>query len=421
MAKGKKNAEPVVADEARKIKTGETTDLGFIRALKEKGVNARAMFPAETLRDQLDGLSEETKVSFESTNETILATVNEEAPAPVVDLSIDFDVSDDIDLFGKVASDLQTGVAVEGDDITGTLRYVSDYTGFSSKVAEQSGNYLVLHVDTESEDDVYVEVVNGTKGPVKLDEDRLIVLRIADKDTQGVKVTTGDLVKIYGLSELTVEPEPVEEVTVTFTVDGLEAGDSAYGAIGNEAISSFPAEITREKDTVETLEVTCEGYETVIQDVTFDADKTVNVTLEKEPETFDIIFRTFDLDGTVALGFGNEGAELNPERWELVEDSEDTYELKDSSSATIVLDGDVTVTDFTYNTTDNCFKFPNEQFYPLAQKYGVDLAGCPVAIEAVAGLLVVDDATSNAVDIDEIFQTEHLPNWVVDVEEEPGE
>lgn len=124
---------------------------------------------------------------------------------PATTLSIDFNITDSIDLFGKVVSDLQSSVAESDNEITGTLKYITNYTGFSSKVEEQSGNYLVLHVDTNSKDDVYVEVVNGYSGPVKLDSDKIIVLRIADKDTQSIKVTTGNLVEDYDISGLTIE------------------------------------------------------------------------------------------------------------------------------------------------------------------------------------------------------------------------
>ena len=62
-------------------------------------------------------------------------------------LSVDFDIADSVDLFGKVASDLQEDVEAEGNAIRGTLKYVDDYTGFSSDVAQQSGNYIVLHAD----------------------------------------------------------------------------------------------------------------------------------------------------------------------------------------------------------------------------------------------------------------------------------
>lgn len=113
-----------------------------------------------------------------------------------------------IDLFGKTVNDLQTGVSVTGDAITGTLKYVSDYTGFSSKTAEQSGNYLALHAEVPGVDDVTIKVT-VTK-PSTLDADGDIVLRIADKDSQTVTVVaskTGyeSVTKTFGLSGLTIE------------------------------------------------------------------------------------------------------------------------------------------------------------------------------------------------------------------------
>ena len=89
---------------------------------------------------------------------------------------------------------------------------MTGYTGFSSNVSEQEGNYLALKVDSDSQDAVVtVELVGGTKGPVTLDEDRNIVLLIKNKDTQSIKVTiTHDkesIEKTYGLSGLTLERE----------------------------------------------------------------------------------------------------------------------------------------------------------------------------------------------------------------------
>lgn len=78
--KGKKNVEDSVV-ETTKVKTGETTDLGFIKALKAKGIDAKAMYPAETLRDQLNSLDEKD-VSFLSTNEVVLDVINGESPVP---------------------------------------------------------------------------------------------------------------------------------------------------------------------------------------------------------------------------------------------------------------------------------------------------------------------------------------------------
>lgn len=66
-----------------KLKTGISTDRDFIKAMKEKGQDVNAQFPADTLRDQLNALSENIEVTFESTNETVLAAVNEDAVVPV--------------------------------------------------------------------------------------------------------------------------------------------------------------------------------------------------------------------------------------------------------------------------------------------------------------------------------------------------
>ena len=115
-------------------------------------------------------------------------------------------------LFGKTVDSLQKTVVVGEAEITGTLKHVTGYTGFSSNVSEQEGNYLALKVDSDSQAAVVtVELVGGTKGSVTLDEDRNIVLLIKNKDTQSIKVTiTHDkesIEKTYGLSGLTLERE----------------------------------------------------------------------------------------------------------------------------------------------------------------------------------------------------------------------
>lgn len=115
-------------------------------------------------------------------------------------------------LFGKMVSELQENIVVGEDTITGTLNHVTGYTGFSSVVSEQSGNYLALKIDTDEVDALTtVELVGGTKGPVVLDDDMNIVLLIKDKDSQSIKVTVetdeGSVSKTYSLSGLTLETE----------------------------------------------------------------------------------------------------------------------------------------------------------------------------------------------------------------------
>lgn len=93
------------------------------------------------------------------------------------------------DLLGKTVDDLQTGVAVSDNAVSGTLKYVTDYTGFSGDVAEQSGNYLVLQAESENAGAVITaEVIDGDHGPVTLDEDGILVARIKNT-SQKVKFT----------------------------------------------------------------------------------------------------------------------------------------------------------------------------------------------------------------------------------------
>ena len=106
-------------------------------------------------------------------------------------LSVDANIPDTVDLFGKKASDLQENIGVYSlsQVIDGTLKYVDDYSSaFGGDLS--SGNYLALHITTPGIDDatITVEIINGTSGPVTLDPDGLWIGRIADKSTQTVKV-----------------------------------------------------------------------------------------------------------------------------------------------------------------------------------------------------------------------------------------
>lgn len=120
--------------------------------------------------------------------------------------------SSETSVLGKTVGDLQQNVVISDTDISGTLHYVTDYTGFSSNPTDQQGNYLALkfEVDTPGTD-VYVNLAGGTVGWVKLDEDLLHVLKIANKDSQTVQVyyqigEEKSETKTYSLTGLTLEP-----------------------------------------------------------------------------------------------------------------------------------------------------------------------------------------------------------------------
>ncbi len=109
-----------------------------------------------------------------------------------------------------MASDLQSGITISNGVISGQLKYVSDYTGFSGNPSEQQGNYLALKVGgVEASDVVTVELIGGTVGhPITLDSDRNIVLKIANTETQSVKVVVND------------------EETETYSLTGLELAEA---------------------------------------------------------------------------------------------------------------------------------------------------------------------------------------------------
>lgn len=121
-------------------------------------------------------------------------------------LTVDTDIDALENLFGKTIDELQNDVEVGDDEITGTLYYQDDYTGFSGDASLQTGNYLVLHASVPDVDDVTITVT--LTNAVTLDDDGIVVLRIADKSTQTVTVVASKT--------------GYETVTKTFTLDELD-------------------------------------------------------------------------------------------------------------------------------------------------------------------------------------------------------
>lgn len=119
-------------------------------------------------------------------------------------LITDVEIAADEDLFGKVVANLQENIEVKENEIVGSLKYVTGYTGFSSDESMQSGNYLAIHNETNNDEPIFVELVGGVSGPRQLDSDGIIVLRIANKQ-QIVRVTSGNAIKEYSLANIILE------------------------------------------------------------------------------------------------------------------------------------------------------------------------------------------------------------------------
>ena len=112
---------------------------------------------------------------------------------------------------GKSVTDLQENITISNEGvISGKLKAVTGYTGFSGDSELQSGHYLALKIDAVGdEDSITVEILGGTSGAVTLDSDRLWVGYIRNKQQQ-IKVTANaaghpSITKIYSLSGLTLQ------------------------------------------------------------------------------------------------------------------------------------------------------------------------------------------------------------------------
>ena len=112
-----------------------------------------------------------------------------------MDVEIESDVNETV--FSKAITALQTGVHVVGNDVLGTLKYVTGFTGFSGDTELQSGNYLALsfngnqtEVTDSTPDKITVELVNAqtNHGPQALDSDKDICVRITDQNLQYLEV-----------------------------------------------------------------------------------------------------------------------------------------------------------------------------------------------------------------------------------------
>ena len=116
--------------------------------------------------------------------------IMKDEPDPALTITVS-PVTGNTDVYGKKAADLQSNVLVNDttNTISGKLKYVTDYTGFSSKPDEQAGNYIALNIDPASgfPESMTVEIKNGTSGPVSLTaEDHQAVLKIKDASKQSI-------------------------------------------------------------------------------------------------------------------------------------------------------------------------------------------------------------------------------------------
>jgi len=112
-----------------------------------------------------------------------------------------------VDLWGYDCDDLQTDIVVGDDSISGTLKYIEDYSaaGFNPV----NGNFIALKCEANVEDATITFTITN---PSVLDADGIIVGQIADKDTQTITVKAEKegyvpVTKVYTLSDLVCQTE----------------------------------------------------------------------------------------------------------------------------------------------------------------------------------------------------------------------
>ena len=112
--------------------------------------------------------------------------------------------------YGKTVSSLQENVVVNDDSISGTLKYVTGYTGFSGDTELQSGHYLALKLDVPNGATTTLQLLNngGSGTPVDLGTDDYAVGYIRSKNAKIVVTTTlagVSVSKTYSLRLLKLE------------------------------------------------------------------------------------------------------------------------------------------------------------------------------------------------------------------------
>lgn len=116
----------------------------------------------------------------------------------------------DTTVLGKAVSDLQDKVLVHDTYITGTLKYVTGYTGFSGDPEEQSGNYLALKFEHTDGATTTIQL-SGSDRIVELDSDMQAVVRVTSRKQKLFVKTTksgaAPVVDTYSLNSLRLMSE----------------------------------------------------------------------------------------------------------------------------------------------------------------------------------------------------------------------
>lgn len=135
-------------------------------------------------------------------------------------------------ILNKAATDLQTNIKFDSaaGTVTGTLKYVTEFTQFSENSYEQSGNYLALNVtSSDHAASISVELLGGSAPICKDAGNGDYVVRVTNTASQSIRVTAIDgrdsKTEIYSLSGLKVE----DSTTMSLNLSGDQAPSIPLG------------------------------------------------------------------------------------------------------------------------------------------------------------------------------------------------
>ena len=171
----KLSAEPI------ELSTNGLTAYGkIVNAIKRLGIAMNGVEPdGKLISKVLKSLGEDATSA--TINGYMIADILNDIADKWIHLSLAVQpVAGNVTELGKLVSDLQSNISIGSNGISGTLHYVTGYTGFSGDPAEQSGHYIALKATASEPARITAQVIGGTHGAVTLDSDGEIICRIAN-------------------------------------------------------------------------------------------------------------------------------------------------------------------------------------------------------------------------------------------------
>ncbi|MCR5501778.1 MAG: Ig-like domain-containing protein [Lachnospiraceae bacterium] len=245
------------------------------------------------------------------------------------------------DLLGKSPSDLQCDMVIDSTSISGSLNYVYDYTGFSSILNEQHGNYLALDVDIPygqkleygtKADALYTTSKTAAETGDLLDRELIIIVKDTTKplilkvtyddgsvetrkyDISGLVLTEGsDLIEVttpeeksfgeaFGdlkpsnLQSNIVITEP-EEAGGAGTITGTLKQIHGFTGFSSPLSSGHYLSVKADAPGAKSIKVSTDSDDAVVAELISDPDKTAIIRI-KDKDTQKLLVKVTYVDGT---------------------------------------------------------------------------------------------------------------------------